>query len=166
VNVTSVTVNSTLGNTFITWDQALPSGFTSGESAVSIYIFRTKAALYGVNAPAPGMFASTTLANIPPYNNATFTTLPTDWPFASQYQGSDTINLDNSYTGLSPAASGTKAPASQSQWIVLNSQATGPAYFQIQSVTESNPGLYALSAKTSQLVLSSGYVSIPACFPV
>ena len=165
VNVTSVTVNSTLGNTFITWDQALPSGFTSGESAVSIYIFRTKAALYGVNAPAPGMFASTTLANIPPYNNATFTTLPTDWPFASQYQGSDTINLDNSYTGLSPAASGTKAPASQSQWIVLNSQATGPAYFQIQSVTESNPGLYALSAKTSQLVLSSGYVLNPGMFP-
>jgi hypothetical protein len=111
------------------------------------------------------MFASTTLANIPPYNNATFTTLPTDWPFASQYQGSDTINLDNSYTGLSPAASGTKAPASQSQWIVLNSQATGPAYFQIQSVTESNPGLYALSAKTSQLVLSSGYVLNPGMFP-
>ena len=114
VNVTSVTIDSTLGNTFITWDQALPSGssgFKAGETAVSIYIFRTKAALYGVNAPAPGMFASTTLANIPPYNNATFTTLPTDWPFASQYSDNHTINLDNAYTGLNPAASGSNAPA-------------------------------------------------------
>ena len=98
VNVTSVTVDSALGNTFITWDQPLPSGFTAGEIAVSIYIFRTKAALYGANAPAPGMFASTTLSNIPPYNNTTFTTIPTDWPF--QYkENSNTINLDNSYPG-------------------------------------------------------------------
>jgi hypothetical protein len=164
VSVTSVTVDSVGGNTFITWDRPLPSGFTAGESAVSVYIFRTKAALYGANAPAPGMFASLTLGNIPPYSNQTFAanSIPKDWPF--QYSdNSNTINLDNSYPGLNPAASGASAPANQSQWMVL----TGPqptagliytSFFQIQSASETNPALYALSAKTTQLVLASGTV--------
>lgn len=59
--VTSVTIDSASGNTLITWDQQLPSGFTQGQSNVCLYVFRTKAALYGANAPWPGMFASTTL---------------------------------------------------------------------------------------------------------
>ena len=125
---------------------------TSNQSAVCLYIFRVKAALFGVNAPLPGMFAWMTLPNIPPIN-----TLATgDWPF--QYtSNSFTINLDNSYAGLAPAAFGSSAAASQSQWMIL----TGPEYtsfFQIKSASESNPGLYALSAKTTQLVLAAGTV--------
>jgi hypothetical protein len=160
VNVTSVTLNSAAGNTFINWDQPLPSSFTAGETAVSVYIFRTKAALYGVNAPVPGMFAATTLGNIPPYSNVTFSTsnpVPSDWPFASQYEDNQTINLDNAYAGLSPAVSGSSAPSSASQWLVLTNAVMGPSFLQIESASESNPGLYALSIKTSQLVFASGY---------
>jgi hypothetical protein len=153
--VTSVTIDSTRGNTLISWNQPLPSGFQAGQTAVALYIFRTKAALYGANAPVPGMFVTATLQNIPPYHgNAP--TAPVDWPF--QYTDySNVINLDNSYAGLSPAASGANAPAGQSQWMVL----TGPQYtsfFQIQSASESNPRLYSLSAKTTQLTLASGAV--------
>ncbi len=168
VNVTSVTVNSATGNTFITWDQALPSGFTAGETAVSVYVFRTKGALYGANAPAPGMFAASTLQYIPPYTGAAFTTLnpiPTEWPFASQYQSNQTINLDNAYTGLSPAASGSSASAVQAQWLVLTNSVMGPSVLQIASASESNPNLYALSAKTSQLVLGSGLNLNSGVFP-
>jgi hypothetical protein len=171
VNVTSVTIDSVGGNTFVTWDQALPtgsSGFAAGETAVSIYVFRTKAALYGVNAPAPGMFASTTLQYIPPYTGAAFSTtnpIPTDWVFQSQYANNQTINLDNAYTGLSPAASGPTAPAAQAQWLVLTNPVMGPSFLQIQVASESNPHLWALSVKTSQLVLGSGYNLNSGVFP-
>jgi len=154
VYVTSMTIDSVGGNTLISWNHALPAGVTSKGSAVSLYIFRTKAALYGANAPVPGMFATTTLTNIPPLN----TPVNSDWPF--QYASNSlTINLDNSYSGLNPAASGASAPANQSQWMIL----TGPKYtsfFQIKSASESNPGLYSLSAKTTQLVLAAGTVLI------
>ena len=78
-----------------------------------------------------------------------------DWSWV--YGENDTVNLDNSYAGLNPAASGANAPASQSQWMVL----TGPQYtsfFQIQSAAESNPNLYALSIKSTQVTLASGTV--------
>ncbi len=156
VYVTSVTIDSTGGNTLISWNQPLPSGFAAGETAVALYVFRTKAALYGANAPMPGMFASATLQNIPPFSGTAPSPPIGDWPF--QYADySNVINLDNSYTGLAPAASGANAPAGQSQWMVL----TTPLYtsfFQIQSVSESNPGLYSLSSKTSRLTLASGTV--------
>jgi hypothetical protein len=165
-----VTLDSTgTGNTMVSWDQPLPKNFKGDASTVFLYIFRTKAALYGVNAPAPGMFASTTLQNIPPFNGAIFNSsnpVPTDWPFADQYANNKTVNLDSSYTGLNPVASGVNALASQSQWLVLTNPETGPAFLQIQSVSESNPGLYAISAKTTQLTLASGYVFDPGIFTV
>jgi hypothetical protein len=152
VYVTSVTIDSVAGNTLISWNQALPSSVTNQGSAVCLYIFRTKAALFGANAPVPGMFAAATLANIPPLN----TPANGDWPF--QYtSNSFTINLDNSYSGLNPAASGANAPANQSQWMILTGP-TSTSFFQIQSASESNPGLYSLSAKTTQLILASGSV--------
>ena len=150
VNVTSTTVDSGSGNTLIAWDQPLPSALTDLSPAVCLYVFRTKAALFGANAPVPAMFAST-LSNIPghPSGAGDWDWQYTDWSFI--------INLDNSYAGLSPAASGASAPAGQSQWMVL----TGPQYtsfFQIKSASESNPGLYSLSAKTTQLTIGSGTV--------
>jgi hypothetical protein len=156
VNVTSVTVDPVGGNTLIAWDQPLPSALTSLSPAVCLYVFRTKAALYGANAPSPGLFTSSTLGSIPGHGSGS------DWSW--QYTDySNTINLDNSYPGLNPAASGASAPANQSEWMVL----TGPqltagllytSFFQIQGASESNPALYALSAKTTQLVLASGKV--------
>jgi hypothetical protein len=78
------------------------------------------------------------------------------------------INLDNSYSGLNPAASGSSAPANQSQWLALigpsNQNPYNPLIFQIKSVTESNPALYALSAKTTQLTLASGLLLDPGTY--
>jgi hypothetical protein len=154
VYVTSVAIDSVGGNTLVGWNHALPASVTSKGSAVALYIFRTKAALYGVNAPHPSMFPSTTVGNIPPGS----ATVSADWHF-SYKPNSFTINLDNSYPGLNPIASGAGAPANQSQWMIL----TGPLYtsfFQIKSASESNPGFYALSAKTTQLVLAAGTVLV------
>ena len=150
VYVTAVTVDPVGGNTLVSWNQALPTTFKGNASTVCLYIFRTKAALYGANAPSPGLFKTTTLSTIPGAGSGS------DW--AWQYKDySNSINLDGSYPGLNPAASGTTANASQSEWMVL----TTPLYtsfFQIQSASESNPALYALSAKTTRLVLYSGTV--------
>ena len=48
--VTAVNVDATSGNTQIFWDQPLASSFSNGMTAddVSIFVFRKKAALYGV----------------------------------------------------------------------------------------------------------------------
>lgn len=160
VYVTAVTPDASSGATMISWDAQLP--FAAGETAICLYVFRTKAALYGVNAPVPGMFAGATLKSIPPFNGSPPSNIH-DWPW--QYApNSSVINLDNSYSGLNPAASGKNATADQSQWMVL----TGPSdnknypdytsYFQIAKATESNPKLYALSSKTTQLQIASGTV--------
>ena len=152
VYVTAVTVDAVGGNTQIAWDEALPASLAGSD--VCIYIFRTKGALYGANSPKPGMFATSVLANIPGWPGGTVSA-SSDWGWA--YGDSQTVNLDNAYSGLNPAASGTSAAANQSQWMIL----TGPQYtsfFQIKSASESNPGLYALSAKTSQVKLATGTV--------
>ncbi len=236
VYVTAVTVDPVGGNTMVSWDQPLPTSVAGTAATVCVYIFRTKAALYGVNAPAPGLFALTTLGNIPPYSGVTFgdggTAIPTDWPFS--YGGSQTINLDGSYAGLNPAAS-TSNPALL-EWVVLTgtgfvetwtadsesysgvseseasyktasvklaartaiaTRAATPkpqraedaetevgsqyysgyrsghyvqtpviqtAAFQIISATESNPALYALSAKTTQLTLATTAIPLSSNF--
>ncbi len=152
VYVTAVTVNATSGNTLVEWDRALPSNFNN--SQFCIYIFRTKAALYGANSPRPGLFASTVIGTIPGTPGSTVDQ-NSDWAWV--YGENNVINLDNSYRGLNPATSGPNAPPNQSQWMIL----TGPQYtsfFQIKSASESNPGLYALSAKTTQLTIESGTV--------
>jgi hypothetical protein len=153
VYVTAVTVDAVGGNTQIAWDQALPASLAGSDAC--IYIFRTKGALYGANSPKPGMFATSVLANIPGWPSGATVGPNSDWGW--QYGEAQTVNLDNSYAGLNPAASGASAAANQSQWMIL----TGPQYtsfFQIKSASESNPGLYALSAKTSQVTLASGTV--------
>ncbi len=152
VYVTAVTLDSGSGNTLVEWNAPLSAGISGAE--VAVYVFRTKAALYGANAPKPGMFAATVLANIPGAPAAPYSA-NSEW--AWQYGDNATVNLDASVAGLSPVASGAAARAEQAQWMVL----TGPQYlsfFQIKSASESNPGLYALSAKTTQLVLASGTV--------
>ena len=167
VYVTTVQTDPVAGNTQITWDQPLPSAFAAGDSAVCLYVFRTKAALYGAAAPRPGIFSTsivtstsgsstTTTAistpNIKGYPSGTVTG-DSDWHWVAP--ANQTIHLDNSYPGLSPAASGLNAPAAQSQWMVLTGS-QGTSFFQIQSAAESNPALYSLSAKTTQLTLASG----------
>ncbi|MGH9606912.1 MAG: hypothetical protein ACRD3N_14575, partial [Terracidiphilus sp.] len=154
--VTSVSIDSVGGNTFITWDQPLPSGFAKGESAVCLYVFRTKAALYGANAPPPGLFTSTTLQHIPPYPKVAYPgTPPLDWPWV--YAGNSTINLDNSYSGLNPTASSANSTPAMLEWAVMIDGGT-VAVFQIASATESNPAFYALTAKTTQLTMAASAI--------
>jgi hypothetical protein len=155
VYVTAVSVDPVGGNTMISWDQKLPTTLAGNATTVCLYVFRTKAALYGANAPSPGLFAKPN--SIPGYGSGS------DWNWQQNASYSNVINLDNSYPGLNPAASGVNAPANQSQWMVLTGpQPTTPlqytSFFQIQSASESNPALYALSAKTTRLALSSGTV--------
>ena len=119
---------------------------------VSIFIFRKKAALYGVQAPNPLTLGSTTsnpnLSSIPGY--PTSIGKGSDWSFYYQdysYQ----INLDASYPGLAPQANAA------SSWIVL----TGLGYtsfFQITQAVDSNPGRYTLTTKTTQLTLALGQI--------
>ncbi len=152
VYVTAITIDAVGGNTLIAWNRALPSSLTG--PAVSIYIFRAKAALFGAASPKPGLFPPKVLKTIPGSPGATVTG-SSDW--AWEYGDNAIINLDNAYSGLNPVASGANALATQSQWMIL----TGPqytSYFQIASASESNPGLYALSLKTSQLTIASGTV--------
>ena len=159
VYVTAVTLDSTgTGNTMVSWDQPLPTNLAGSTSTVFLYIFRTKAALYGANAPSPGLFA--TPSNIPGYGSP-------DWAWQQNASYSNVINLDNAYPGLNPAAGASPTP-NQLQWLVL----TGPqptsaqnatpsqytSFFQIEGASESNPALYALSAKPTRLVLGSSAV--------
>jgi len=145
--VTAVTINSAGGNTMIAWDQALPSGISGSE--VSVYIFRTKAALFGATSPWPGMFPASTVGNIPgapstPSNSA-------DWNW--QYGNNETISLDASYQGLNPPTSPNPTP-NQLQWLVLAYPGVN-ALCQISAASEATLSLYALSAKSTQLQMSS-----------
>jgi hypothetical protein len=151
--VTAVSINSNSGNTQIFWDQPLLPSFTKGMTAddVSIFIFRKKAALYGVQAPNPLTLGTTTsnpnLSSIPGYPSIG---PGADWNFYHQ-DGSYQINLDASYAGLAPQANAA------SSWIVL----TGLGYtsfFKITQAADSNPGLYTLTAKTTQLTLALGQI--------
>jgi hypothetical protein len=146
--VTAVNVNANSGDTQIFWNQALTSDFPAGTNDVCIYVFRKKAALYGVQAITPFLLPTATVANIPGHP----TTGQTDWNFT--YAGGGVISLDASYSGLAPAATSPSGDPSQLQWLVL----TGPsntAYFQISQASDTNPGLYTLSIKTTQLTLST-----------
>jgi hypothetical protein len=179
--VSRVQIDAVSGNTQVWWNAGISNSAGSSTSNVAIYIFRKKAALFGAAAINPFLLPADTLKNIPghPQTSSSTTstvtsaissaetkaiTLPSggftippvtvrfeiakDWTFQPVTNG--VINLDAAYTGLSPAGT---APA-QLQWLVLtNSNET--AVFQISSASESNPNLYALSAKTSQLTLSA-----------
>ncbi len=173
--ISRVQIDATSGNTQIWWNQPLANAFTTAAMNVSIYIFRKKAALFGAQAINPFLLPPDTLQQIPgnPLGSTTIYKMnavrlggpvgeaesivkapiylhssPTDWIFA--YAGGGVINLDASYTGLEPSGN---APG-QLQWLVLTSP-DNTAFFQITSASESNPNLYALSAKTSQLTLST-----------
>jgi hypothetical protein len=152
--VTAVNIDPNSGNTQIFWDTPLSSSFTNGLTAegVSIFIFRKKAALYGVQAPNPLLLGPTTsnphLGSIPGFPTSFGS--GADWSFLYR-ENSNQINLDASYPGLAPQANGGP------QWIVL----TGLGYtsfFQITQAADSNPGYYTLTTKTTQLTLALGQI--------
>jgi len=146
--VTAVQVDPMGGNTWVSWDQTRPSGgfAAARRSDACIYIFRSKAGLFGATAPVPGLFPADTVKNLK--GNPGIDHLSSDWSWI--YSDNQTINLDGAIAGLNPAPN-------QTQWLVLTSTAY-TSFFQIKSASETSPGYYGQSAKTSQLTLASGTV--------
>jgi hypothetical protein len=145
--VTSVTVDSNLGNTLIEWDKPL-KWTTANDNTAYLYVFRKKAALFGVQAPDPRVFSTekTNLANLSGFPNGG----NGDWSF--QYAGKGRINLDASYAGLAPAQGG------EPQWTLLVAPNVCTAAFQITNAAETGPLLYTLTSKTTQLTLAHGQI--------
>lgn len=180
--VSRIKVDAGSGNTQVWWNQPLTNVTSSATADIAIYIFRKKAALFGAQAPNPFLLPTDTLKQIPgnplstsrngeiggisltsritvalPIMSAPISVrmTPTDWIYS--YEGGGVIHLDASYTGLAPAGVSPSGTPDQLQWIVL----TGPdstALFQIAASSESNPNRYTVSAKTSQLTLSTAAV--------
>jgi hypothetical protein len=148
--VTAVNINTSSGNTWISWDQPLSAEFVSGNNVqqVSIYAFAKKAALYGVQAPNPLLMGTTqsnpNLTSIRGYPSSI--TAGSDWNFIYN-TGTYQINLDASYAGLAPPSSGPPS-------LIVLSVLGLPFAFQITAATDSNPNYYGLTTKTSQLTLT------------
>ncbi len=159
--VTAVSIDASSGNTQVTWDQPLSSEFVAGNNAqqVSIYAFGKKAALYGAQAANPLLMGTTqsnpNLTSIQGYPSSIGA--GTDWNFIYT-PGSSQINLDASYAGLAPPASGPPT-------LIVLSVFGYPFTFQITTAFDSSPNYYGLSTKTTQLTLTwaqnfPGYGSI------
>jgi hypothetical protein len=172
--VSRVHIDPTSGNTQVWWNAGVTNAAPTATGNIAIYIFRKKAALFGATAINPYLLPPEILSQIP--GSPTFdptvsklgsiatakavtiakfsatekvaaqVSLPTDWKFI--YDGSGIISLDAAITGLAGSQPG------QSQWLVLTN-AGGTALFSVSAVTETNPNRYALTAKTSQLTLST-----------
>jgi hypothetical protein len=169
--VSRVHIGPVSGNTQVWWNGGVSNAATTSTDNIAIYIFRKKAALFGAAAISPFLLPSDTLKNIPgnPGSGSTLSLTvdpkavtgtgvtaeplilflePTDWAFI--YDGNGFIYLDSAIAGLLSGQPG------QPQWLALtNSGVT--ALFSITAVSEANPNRYALSAKTSQLKLSSSF---------
>lgn len=139
--VTSVTTNPTSGNTLVQWNRGL-NWPTPNDDTASIYVFRKKAALFGVQAPDPRTLSTTgnnigNLPGYPPGGNG-------DWLFQANYV-SGKINLDASYPGTAPQAG-------QPAWSVIICP-DYTAVFQVTAAVDTGPLLYTLASKTTQLTL-------------
>ncbi|OOG37436.1 hypothetical protein B0E51_16415 [Rhodanobacter sp. C05] len=145
--VVAVNPDSTNGITQLVWDGTLSASFPAGTTAAQLclYVFRKKAALYGVQAPAPGTFPSSTLTYIAGHPSSP----SDDWNYDSYTANSDSLNLDAAYTGLLAAAGTT-------QWALLTSSKVGDAILRVTSASESNPNRYTLTTKTSRLTFQLG----------
>jgi len=150
--ITNVVINSSTQSTQVTWDQPLTSWVGLINTGVYIYVFRKRAALFGVQAPDPRTLVSLNISNISIWPEAPAGPRA-DWTF--QYiSGSSQINLDASYPAVTPSQPG--AP----QWMVLSAPRSPGllALFQVTATAETGPLLYTLTTKTTQLTLANWQV--------
>jgi hypothetical protein len=149
--VVAVTLDSTNGITQITWNSPLDGYFAPGRTAaqVCLYVFRKKAALFGAQAPTP-----VTLAHFGVGSNigGAPTVAGHDWSYTSYSPGSNSLNLDALYTGLTPTSGFT-------QWALLTSPSIGAAALRITAASESSPNRYTLTTKTTRLTFALGVMS-------
>ena len=163
--VTAVSTDAQRGVTQLQWDSALDTtDFAAGTAAdaVSLYVLNKKAALYGVQAPDPALLSNnlsniggapssgTTLlkAELIKVNPIVFGVGSDDWSYSSYQPGSYQLNLDASYTGLTPAAN-------VDEWAVFYGT-QGAACFVVVAADESNPNRYTLTTKTTRLTFAWG----------
>jgi hypothetical protein len=157
--VTAVNTDAVSKNTQVSWELSAGSlpvgtGGTATADEVSLFTFRKKAALYGVQAPNPQTLAGSNIVHVPGWPND---------PFANRWDyqltgDDDQINLDASYPGISPPASSADGPP---QWCILTGTEFGyTSVFQVQSVLETNPGYYTLTTKTTQLTLENAQILV------
>lgn len=142
--ITSVSTDPISGNTFVTWDSPLLLWYFASVSYSQIYVFRKKAALFGVQAPDPRTLSTTgnNISSLTGWPSAG----PGDWSF--NYAGNSQINLDSSYPGLAPTRDG------ETQWALFLSPDNTYAPYQVLGAGESSPVLYTLTGKTTQLNLA------------
>jgi hypothetical protein len=157
--ITNVLIDANSGKTQITWnapfdgpsansaDTDFANALDQNASAISLYVFRKKAALYGVQAPAMALLPNGNNTGIDPTRIKGYVSGGSDWDFTKIYNNDGRINLDASYSGLDSG-----------QWVIL----TGLGYtsfFQISAApVESNPNAFTLNAKTTQLTLTLGEI--------
>ena len=148
--VTAVTPDPVAGNTQIFWDEQLSSEFAQGadSSEVCVYVFRKKAALYGVQAPNPETLKADNLVNVRGYPSGGG--VGTTWDYTAIYtNGSQEINLDASYPGLAPQFGGPL------QWAVLTgTEQDYCSVFLIDRALDTNPNAFTLTTKTTRLKLT------------
>lgn len=149
--VTAVTLDSNSGNTMITWDTGL-TWPAFNDNTAHIYIFRKKAALFGVQAPDPMSLPAPDSAhnNIGSINGWPGST-PNDWNFSVVF-ANNSVRLDAGYPGLSPQG-GTPA------WTLLLDPSQDPTVaglFQVTAALDTGFTAFTLSMKTTQLLLANG----------
>lgn len=146
--VTAVTIDSKSGNTLIQWDQPLTQNWPPNDQSAFLYVLRKKAALFGSQAPDPRTLTSTSqnnLANLagwPPGGNG-------DWLFQEGYPpNSSQVNLDTTYPGLVPPASG------EPEWAVFTAPDLTLLY-QVTAAADVSPALFTLTNRATQLTLAN-----------
>lgn len=171
--VTAVRTDPVAQTTRLTWDQPLSTEF--GADA-ALYVFRRKAALFGVNAPNPQTLAGPNISEVPGWPGETLT-LPLSLPHLSQsswiydaiYNGghleTSQVALDAVYPGLTRNASGPPS------WLALtgiplsrvspanphspDKSAPVTSIFTIKAATDLNPGpgLFTLTSQATVLTV-------------
>jgi hypothetical protein len=156
-SVTAVRLDSNSGNTLVTWDQPL-SWPTSDDNTAHVYVFRKKAALFGVQAPDPmSLPAPSSNNNVGAINGwpSTITgggaTTTADWDFSVAFTN-NSLRLDASYPGLSPQ---NGPPA----WTLLSDPSQDPTVaglYQVTAAFDTGFSAFTLATKTTQLILANG----------
>ena len=162
---TAVTIDANSGNTLVTWNSKLKWS-TPNDNAAYIYVFRKKAALFGVQAPDPmSLPAPSATNNIQAINGwpqsvtkgGGTSTSTADWDFSvASVKNGVGVQLDASYPGLAPEAG---SPA----WTLLVDSTPDQHAVDLYQVTAANDTgvtAFTLAMKTTQLTLANGQIAI------
>jgi hypothetical protein len=165
--VTAVSTDSAAKTTQLTWDAPLSTAqFADG---VSLYVFRKKAALFGVNAPSPATLAGPYIWQVPGWpgsppgddNNPPAGAPGPQWNYLYDFSYPQVV-LDAVYPGLTPTAGGPP------QWLALTGLTLGDLgvtdasadevlteILTITSAADMNPGRFALSSRATAVMVDN-----------